>query len=77
VGDRARPADGSPPLEEVVEQVGEGGVGGPFSRVLRRRTGYDPRHTEVGELVDAVFDVQLQPSERLHQRFDVEGLVGA
>jgi hypothetical protein len=42
---------------------------------LRRRAEYEPRDPEVGELVDAILDVQLQPSKRLHQRFDIEGLV--
>ena len=31
---------------------------------------------EVDQLADAVLDVEPQPAERLHQRFDVEGLVG-
>ena len=39
--------------------------------------GTAPRDAEVDELADAVLDVQPQPAERLHQRLDVEALVGA
>ena len=38
--------------------------------------GIDVGDAEVDELADAVFDVEPQPAERLHQRFDVEALVG-
>ena len=38
--------------------------------------GDDPRDAEVGELADAVLDVEPQPAERLHQRLDVERFVG-
>ena len=38
--------------------------------------GHHRGHAEVHQLADAVLDVEPQPAERLHQRFDVEGLVG-
>ena len=45
-------------------------------RVARRRPGHGARDAEVDQLADAVLDVELQPAERLHQRLDVEALLG-
>ena len=48
---------------------------GRSAMYLRRRAGGLARDAEVGQLADAVFDVQPEPPERLHQGLDVECLV--
>ena len=61
----------------MVEQFGDARVAGALGGVPRRgRAGDDTGDAEVGELADAVLDVEAQPSERLHQRLDVEAFVG-
>ena len=62
-------------LEEVVEQVGHRVVRRPRGHVAGRRAGNHEGHAEVGQLADAVVDVQPEAPERLHQRLDVEALV--
>ena len=64
-------------LEEVIEQVGQRRVGRALGDVAAAACpAIVPGDAEVDQLADAVLDVQPQPAERLHQRFDVEGLVG-
>src|SRR5206468_3395696 len=69
--------DGSAALEEVIELVGEVFVYGTIGRIRLRSSVHEARDAEVDELADAVFNVETQASERLHQRFDVEALLGA
>jgi hypothetical protein len=70
-------ADGGAAFEEVIEQLGDRLVGRPVRHEARRRAaGHHRGHTEVHQLADTVLDVELQPSERLHQRFDVERFFG-
>ena len=50
-------------------------IPGALRRAWRRAAGEHRRDAEVGELTDAVLDVELQPPEGLHQRFDVEAFL--
>ena len=70
-------ADRRAPLEELVEQVADRVLFGLHERVSRRAAAGDAvRDAERDELADAVLDVEPHAAERLHQRLDVEGLLG-
>src|SRR5262249_45485366 len=70
-------ADGGAALEELIEQIDDGVVLRPVDHVARRQAaGNHLRNAEVDQFADAVFDVETEATEGLHQRLDVEALFG-
>ena len=64
------------PLQKCIEQIGERLIGWTRSDIPDRTAPDGERDPEIRELADAVLDVHTQPPEGLHQRFDVEALLG-
>ena len=69
--------DGRASLEELVEQPRHRILTGSHRDVFGRFASLASDDAEFNQLAHAVLDVESHASERLHQRFDVERLVGS
>ena len=67
---------GGAPFEEQIELLDERLVGGALRHEPLGRPGHGAGDAEVDQLAHAVLDVEPEAAERLHERFDVEALVG-
>ena len=70
-------ADRCAPFEKLIEQIANRVLFRLHERVPRRAAARDAVHdAERDQLAHAVLDVEPHAPERLHQRFDVERLLG-